>query len=423
MIEQAVEISKKECRFPIWEMIARSSQTRNLPREHMFTLVNVLSSAGEIEAANSHLDRALEYHLAALRLLDDMQQGQPTPFFCPRWEIEIAQRGLVDWAAQTGQTSENILAAIRRLDEIYPDDFYASVTLPNQTAAGRPHPALIADYLLLRDILTEKRLPISFYANRNYLAFLANKLPFERARVLRVLDYLLVDQTDQWLALRLYLDQQQLHETQIQDAQRTEEVRQISTERIASELRRRIIEAYEQSYGWPDLPANTVDPPYSWLRTTYLLRTELGQFNPFGWFLQRCVDSAVARWGLQLQLALIAYRTEHGTYPDSLDALVPDYLPFVPIDPYSGRPFEYRHAGLDRAFQTDRAPEIAANTPLLWSVGLGDAWPRLVTINDETNQQTTPDSLRQDAHREVYRLQSERGVPYIESQLIFPLPK
>jgi hypothetical protein len=420
VILQAVEISRNDCRFPTWDMAARGSNTRDFASKHMFRLIELVSWAGESEAAKSQLDQALEYHLAALRLLGDMQRAQPTRWFA--LFADPIQRRLVDWAAQKGQTSESIRGAIHRLNEIYPDEFDASTTLPKQSAPNRPHPTLIADYVLLRDILTEKRLPISFDGNRNYLAYLANKLPFERARALRVLDYLLVDQTDQWLDLRLYLDQQRLREIQIQDSQRKEEVREKSTEEIASELRRRIIEAYEQSDGWPDLPPNTLAPPYSWLRTTYLLRTELGQLDPFGWFLQRYIDAEVAHWGLKLQLALIAYRIDHSAYPESLDAIAPEYLPFVPIDPYSGRPFEYRHAGLDRELQNG-TPGIEPNTPLLWSVGLGNAWPRLFAVDNDANQQPKLEAVPQGARREVYRLHSERGVPYVESQLIFPLPK
>jgi hypothetical protein len=37
-----------------------------------------------------------------------------------------------------------------------------------------------------------------------------------------------------------------------------------------------------------------------------------------------------------VSLAIAMYRSEHsGQWPDSLDALVPDYLPFLPNDPYS----------------------------------------------------------------------------------------
>jgi hypothetical protein len=44
-------------------------------------------------------------------------------------------------------------------------------------------------------------------------------------------------------------------------------------------------------------------------------------------------------------VALRRHRLEHGTYPPSLDALVPAYLPALPIDPFTGRPIDYKTAG------------------------------------------------------------------------------
>jgi hypothetical protein len=40
-------------------------------------------------------------------------------------------------------------------------------------------------------------------------------------------------------------------------------------------------------------------------------------------------------------LALKAYRQDNGRLPDSLDALVPDYLPEIPKDPFSGEALKY----------------------------------------------------------------------------------
>jgi hypothetical protein len=41
-------------------------------------------------------------------------------------------------------------------------------------------------------------------------------------------------------------------------------------------------------------------------------------------------------------IALERYRRVHGRWPDSLAALVPEYLPRVPIDPYDGAPLRFR---------------------------------------------------------------------------------
>ena len=65
--------------------------------------------------------------------------------------------------------------------------------------------------------------------------------------------------------------------------------------------------------------------------------------------LERAIDSGdlhsnvlgVAETGV----ALRRYRLDHGSYPDNLPALVPDYLPRLPVDTVTGRPPADARAG------------------------------------------------------------------------------
>lgn len=50
----------------------------------------------------------------------------------------------------------------------------------------------------------------------------------------------------------------------------------------------------------------------------------------------------VALDGCRLTVALARYRLKHGAYPQTLDALVPEFLAELPIDRYSGKPFLYK---------------------------------------------------------------------------------
>jgi hypothetical protein len=54
--------------------------------------------------------------------------------------------------------------------------------------------------------------------------------------------------------------------------------------------------------------------------------------------------------GVRAMAALEKHRLARGVYPDELGALVPEYLPAVPTDPWSGRALGYKRvdAGLDR---------------------------------------------------------------------------
>jgi hypothetical protein len=53
----------------------------------------------------------------------------------------------------------------------------------------------------------------------------------------------------------------------------------------------------------------------------------------------------VAIEGTRIMLAIEGYRADAGALPETLDALVPDYLEAVPVDPTHGDPFVYRIDG------------------------------------------------------------------------------
>lgn len=57
--------------------------------------------------------------------------------------------------------------------------------------------------------------------------------------------------------------------------------------------------------------------------------------------LDRVASRVARRRGAVVMLGLSAYRHAHGRYPDSLDALVPDYLDSLPLDLYSAGRFRY----------------------------------------------------------------------------------
>lgn len=69
----------------------------------------------------------------------------------------------------------------------------------------------------------------------------------------------------------------------------------------------------------------------------------------------KAVRSDVTMRSAATGCALERYRLKHGTYPESLTALVPEFLPRVPLDPGSRQPLQYRRTS-DGLFR-------------LWSVG------------------------------------------------------
>jgi hypothetical protein len=66
---------------------------------------------------------------------------------------------------------------------------------------------------------------------------------------------------------------------------------------------------------------------------------ELSNEIDTGWEFHSVLNTA------ETAVALRRYRLDHGSYPDRLPQLVPQYLPWVPIDPFTGRPLEYAKQG------------------------------------------------------------------------------
>ena len=80
-----------------------------------------------------------------------------------------------------------------------------------------------------------------------------------------------------------------------------------------------------------------------------LLPSELKEYEPLGNDIQ-VYRALPARWAvvngelrsLQIRAGITLYQKSHnGTLPESLDALCPDILSKVPIDPFSGKPMRY----------------------------------------------------------------------------------
>lgn len=81
--------------------------------------------------------------------------------------------------------------------------------------------------------------------------------------------------------------------------------------------------------------------------------------------------AVMRRDGLLVAIALERYRRDCGDWPASLDALVPEYLPSVPMDEFSGAPMRY---------------EVRDGVPWVWGVGADlddDGGVRPISPNDD----------------------------------------
>jgi hypothetical protein len=67
----------------------------------------------------------------------------------------------------------------------------------------------------------------------------------------------------------------------------------------------------------------------------------VGIHNP----MMRNAENLNRLYGFKIALALRIYKTKTGRYPDNLSALVPDILPVLPFDQFTGKDFIYRKKG------------------------------------------------------------------------------
>jgi hypothetical protein len=104
--------------------------------------------------------------------------------------------------------------------------------------------------------------------------------------------------------------------------------------------------------------------------TSFLVAEQFGNSAELSWLLQGWVADETNRRALLVELALIAYKLDQGEYPATLAELTPHYLPGMVTDPYSERLFGYEPKGLEYDLKGD--VELPSETPLLWSVGIGN---------------------------------------------------
>jgi hypothetical protein len=106
------------------------------------------------------------------------------------------------------------------------------------------------------------------------------------------------------------------------------------------ELARKAVEAFRRNRNikittWADFRAD-------WRARSEQAGGEDESMTTAGLILQNLFSSIAQIRLTRVSLLLRAWTLEHGgQLPDSLEALVPDYLPELPVDPYDGKPLRY----------------------------------------------------------------------------------
>jgi hypothetical protein len=258
---------------------------------------------------------------------------------------------LRDWSTRKGQTTKRLFGAIEQLNRIIPTTAEQWSQAKSGSGYKPKKPSNAADYERLRNAVDSMLFGNS--ANKsslNFLAALANELPFERERAHLVLSHV---QRSEWQSGGIELQSMMNDELG-----------------AAAKLRREIKAALERKWAMQRLGMSGLLPkPWSWLSTTHYLENEYSLQTSFPDYLIDVANLYTEQRATKLQLALMAYRFDHDKYPADLEELVPRYLAAVPIDPYFDSPFHYEPKGLPGSLVIDYNKKLPPNTPFFWSVG------------------------------------------------------
>jgi hypothetical protein len=269
------------------------------------------------------LAEALNAYLTALRVANHFDQCAPALQVDAQYPSIRCQAlaGLRSWAGASGQTAEQIRAAIHSLEESHPaqpapiarlEPWYAAVSL-----AIRDLPAALdADAIRGSSIGREE--------------WIASRLPWERERALRLLNLIASIEGERAGVMEWALQKNDSIDWLLAPAfepNRYADGMHIEVDRSTVSLLQ-------------------IDQPHrftQWLRTTPLIEDRDFAFAPQTWLV--ATEETDYRATL-IVLALEAWKIEHGQLPDRLDQLVPAELAALPLDSVCAKQFLYYPHGL-----------------------------------------------------------------------------
>jgi hypothetical protein len=297
----------------------------------------IVDRADSLDAAGQ-TEEALELDFALLRLAAHCRQAsQPQGILFGSTIEQLVGDQLLVWANRPARKSEAIRAVVRRLEG------EVSGSPPNFEAEGRNTYELNRETITFHNDTLRKELG---ERSATTLRWLMRLMPWEAARTKRLIALWADDEVRQFRALAPALTQGWPYE------------------------------------GFPSTYGHQL--AHRWRSTTLLAAFMVSP----GWtnaLADVLFQAETRRRVLPAQLALIAYRSEHGRLPEQLDELVGEYLREVPLDPYATTQIVYQPQGCDellyrahfageRWVGSDRESlpaerRLPPGTPFLWVTG------------------------------------------------------
>jgi hypothetical protein len=344
--------------------------------QHQDDLIYLLITDARRLEFEGHLDEALDRYFDIFQTASHLSDHQP--FDAIDWgahtvggHVSVTFGELPYWAAQKGQTSDRIRAAIERLEKLDDHIFHFDEGLKANYIIVRRY--LAGDSTIQQMFFSWQMLALRNRNDYNQASETAKQIlwstlmPWENNRALRLANLLTAKALDKLQQVRSALRSDAV---QLPYFIWREESNTVQLARFFDE---------PQPYDWGH--GATLREKISWLQTTNPNLYPLGLAGNQAAGI--CAGFGAYKRVWLLLLALERYRLDHGNLPDTLDALVGDYLDELPIDPYSGRKYVYFPNGLpapatdleQEQLKQGRFPPPVPGIPCIWSPG-----PTLVTV-------------------------------------------
>jgi len=297
VLDQVLAAAQRPCDF--FDPTGRISQRR--PGANFHDLGHLLINSARRLQSEGELDAALDRYLAAVRFATQIRtrSGAPLMLRADRLERDTYDC-LASWAAHSDQTAERLGDAVDRLE-------------PLQKRMPSWADAIKLDYLIRRQILAGNldmtQFPDSGFRvlpnEASFYLLVARWLPWEKARAHRVLSHFTSSE------LQVLGD--------VQSAVRRDEPVTIPRDP-------------HEDYRWKLVRHNTLPFP-----RFYEPQIE--------WIMWRYVRMETRRRAVLVQLALVAWKLQQGELPERLENLAGTSFEQLPMDPFTGRPFQYIREG------------------------------------------------------------------------------